>query len=117
MPLEDSIKKGNFTLSDFPEPKPLGSPDGRFAASPLADTKMGPQQFVDKFAREDGVGLEVLPSAPEQFERQFPANTNMPTIIDGKEVHAAGTHNEGPSTTFGTYHPAQLSKNDPFGDL
>jgi len=100
-----------MALSDSvtPEVTPLGSPAGRFEASPLTDTKMGPQQFVDRFAREDVGGMDNFSDIPEP--------NKIPTEIDSKMVHSAGTHNLEKSATFGTFNPAQLSQNDPFGDL
>ena len=86
-----------------------GSPTGRFAESPLADTKMGDLQIVDIHAGEGIGGMHNRPNIPEPMK--------IPTEIDSKMVHPAGHHNLEASTTFGTYNPAQLSQNDPLADL
>jgi|ETNmetMinimDraft_5_1059913.scaffolds.fasta_scaffold07354_2 hypothetical protein len=86
-----------------------GSPTGRFAESPLANTKLGDLQVVDIHAGEGVGGMNNLSNIPEPVK--------IPNEIDGKMVHPAGHHNTEASTTFGTFNPAQLSQNDPFGDI
>ena len=69
-----------MALSDSvtPEVTPLGSPAGRFEASPLTDTKMGPQQFVDRFAREDVGGMDNFSDIPEP--NKIPTENNVTYI-------------------------------------
>ena len=120
MALEDSLKPGNFNLTNYPDPKPKGLPSGRFVESPLSQTKMGDTTYskpADKLAREDGKGLLNFPIEPQQFQDQFPAVTKMATIIDGVTVQRPGAKHMKPSTTYGTFRTAKLSANDPFGDL
>ena len=84
-----------------PDVKPLGSPVGRFAESPLADTSMGSATYdnpADKLARE---GASV---------------TGIPGKDPLKRFSPVGRHNQ-ESRTFGTGTPADLSINDPFGNL
>jgi len=92
MALEDTIT---------PEARPLGSPVGRFAESPLAATSMGSETYdnpADSLARE---GASV---------------TGIPGKDPKKQFSPVGRHNQ-ESRTFGTGTPADLSKNDPFGNL
>ena len=98
--------------SDLPILGEPGSPTGRFAESPLANTKLGDLQTVDIFAGEGVRGMDNLPNIPEPVM--------IPNEIDGKMVHPAGHHNateDQHQGTYGTFNPAQLSQNDPFGDI
>ena len=108
MSLKD-FTEDDFKLSQLPDIKPLGSPMGRFEASPLADTKMGDLQKSDIFAGEGIGGLDKHPTVPNPVK--------IPNEIDGKMVHPHGSHHNTESTTFGTGKINSLSENDPFGNL
>lgn len=111
MALKD-FKETDFNLSQLPDIKPLGSPVGRFEASPLADTKMGDLQTKDIFAGEGIGGLDKYPDVPEPAQ--------IPTEIDGVMVnpptgrHYPDSQHQG---TYGTGKINSLSENDPFGNL
>ena len=84
----------------LPDIKPLGSPSGRFQSSPLAETSLGNLQArPDTLAGEDIGGV---------------AGSDIPLLQNDTTI--SGRH-DGGSSTYGTYATAQLSQNDPFGDI
>jgi hypothetical protein len=85
----------------LPNIKPLGSPSGRFDASPLAETSLGNLQATpDTLAGEDIGGIA--------------GGSNIPLLKNDTSI--SGRHDMG-SSTYGTGGPTQLSQNDPFGDI
>ena len=84
-----------------PDVKPLGSPEGRFAESPLANTTMRAYTYNNPADPLAGEGASI---------------TGIPGKDPLKRFSPVGRHNQ-ESKTFGTGTPADLSKNDPFGNL
>ena len=94
---------------------------GRHEQSPLSDLAK-----PDVFAGEGTQGLQSDPRIPEPgkvdiFGREgIGGISNFPDIPDRQFVPGyrgtSGRHEEG-STTYGTFSPAQLSENDPFGNI
>ena len=94
---------------------------GRHEQSPLGELPK-----PDVFAGEGTEGLQSDPRIPEPgkvdiFGREgIGGISNFPDIPDRQFIPgykgAIGRHEEG-STTYGTGRPAQLSENDPFGNI
>tara|TARA_R100001463_G_scaffold28055_1_gene64535 strand:- start:381 stop:719 length:339 start_codon:yes stop_codon:yes gene_type:complete len=112
MALKDSNTPG------VPNESPIS---GRHEKSPL-ESLVKP----DVFAGEGTQGLQNDPRIPEPgkvdiFGREgIGGISNFPDIPDRQFVQGyrgiSGRHEEG-SSTYGTFNPAQLSENDPFGNI